>query len=146
MKKIIMLLCVLAPLSVLASEGYDINGIKEPQWKNFAPPAYIDVKSPKGLTKFNDTAAYWYKRRVEFESGIEKCREIDVNSQKINCYQELTVKQYQKNSDYNARLEAIERAKLMPQEMQNPTDNMMPLNGAGGYLNNMMHYMPNEFR
>lgn len=142
MKKLIVLLCVLAPINAFASDDYEINGVKEPQWKNFAPPAYIDVKAPKGFGKFNDTSAYWYKRRVEFESGIAKCREIDINSEKFSCYQELKVKQYQKNSDYNARLEAIERAKHMPQEMQNPTDNMMPI---GGYLNNMMHYMPNEF-
>ncbi|MBR1775880.1 hypothetical protein IJ750_02245 [bacterium] len=143
MRKFILLTCLLIPLSVLAQEDYSLNGVDEPQWKSFAPPAYIDVKAPRGFGKFNDTASYWYKRRVEFENGIEKCREVEKTEAKVSCYQELKVKQYQKNSDYNARLEAIERAKHLPQEMQDPTNNMVPI---GGYLNNMMKYMPNEFR
>ena len=40
--------------------------------------------------------------------------------------------QYQKNSDYNARLEAIDNAKREPQEMYDRTNDMLPI---GGYLN-----------
>lgn len=142
MKKFIMLSLLLIPLLVCA-ESYDINGVEEPQWKDFAPVAYVDVKEPKGLVKFNDVVAYWYKRKVEFDKNIDKCREIEQNEAKISCYQDLKVKQYQKNSDYNARIEAVENAKMYPQEMQDPTANMLPI---GGYLNGLGKFQPNEFR
>ena len=141
MKKIIILALMLVPVMVIAEETKDINGVDEPQWKNFAPVAYIDVKEPKGLGKFNDVNAYWYKRRMAFEKGIEKCREIENTEDKAACYQDLKVLQYQKNSDYNARLEAVERSKMYPQEMQDATTNMFPI---GGILNNMSKFQANE--
>ncbi len=142
MKKIVILLFFLAPLFVFATEEVSLEGLDEPQWKDFAPVAYVDVKEPKGLGKFNDVVAYWYKRRVEFENGIEKCRAVEHNDDKIRCYQDLKVKQYQKNSDYNARIEAMERERMNPVEMQNPTTNMYPI---GGFIQNLGRYQPNEF-
>ena len=59
----------------------------------------------------------------------------------FTCYQDLKVKQYQKNSDYNARLEAIENSKMVPQEIYDKTTNMLPL----GNITNMMRFQPNEF-
>lgn len=143
MKKILLFVLLLLPLCVIAEENYVVAGVEEPQWKDFVPPAFVDVKAPKGIGKLNDTAVYWYKRRMEFESGIEKCREVENTEEKIACYQKLKTKQYSKNSDYNARLEAIENERKLPMEMQNPTANMLPLNNA---LNSFMHYQPNEFR
>ena len=144
MKKIIilsLLSLMLVPIIALAHEEVSLDGLEEPEWKDFAPIAYVDVKEPKGLNKFNDVIAYWYKRKVEFESGIEKCRAIEHNDEKISCYQDLKVKQYQKNSDYNARIEAMERQRMNPIEIQNPTSNMIPL---GGLINNMTKFQPNE--
>jgi len=141
MKKIILLSLLLLPLCVLAKGDVSLEGLDEPQWKDFAPIAYVDVKEPKGLGKFNDVVAYWYKRRVEFDKGIEKCRAVERNDEKISCYQELKVKQYQKNSDYNARIEAMERERMNPQEIQNPTTNMYPINGL---LQNFSKFQPNE--
>ena len=66
----------------------------------------------------------------------------DVGAQ-VSCYQEVKVKQYQKNSDYNARLEAKERARMVPQEMYDRTNTMLPI---GGYLNNFARFQPNELR
>ena len=142
MKKILLLAVFLFPAFAFAEDNY-INGVEEPQWKDFAPPAFADVQEPKGVGKFNDTTVYWYKRRVEFESGIEICREKSLTEEKVACYQKLKVKQYAKNSNYNARLEAIDNEKRMPQEMQDPTTNMLPIGGAIG---NFMRYQPNEFR
>jgi len=142
MKRIILSLLLLAPLYACAEEVLSINGVDEPQWKDFAPPAFVNVSAPKGLGKFNDTATYWYRRRTDFESGIEKCRSIEDNDGKFTCYQQLKVKQYQKNSDYNARLEAMEQAKMGPQEMYDRTTDMLPLGG----ITNMMRFQPNEFR
>lgn len=143
MKKILILSLLLVPLFAIAEEeAVTINGIEEPQWKDFAPVAYKDVKEPKGLGKFNDVVAYWYKRRVEFDKGIEKCRETEPNDAKFTCYQDLKVKQYQKNSDYNARIEAMERQRMNPQEMQDATTNMYPI---GGFINNFTKFQPNEF-
>ena len=141
MKKIIILLLFLAPLLVFATEEVSLDGLDEPQWKDFAPIAYVDVKEPKGLNKFNDVIAYWYKRKAEFDENIEKCRAIEQNDDKLRCYQDLKVKQYQKNSDYNARIEAMERERMNPVEMQSPTTNMYPI---GGMLQNFTRFQPNE--
>ena len=56
MKKIIVsLLFLSAPFSVFAEDKIlSLNGLEEPQWKDFAPVAYVDVKEPKGLGKFNE--------------------------------------------------------------------------------------------
>ena len=141
MKKIIVLLMLSLPLFVCAKEDISLEGFDEPQWKDFAPVAYVDVKEPKGLAKFNDVVGYWYKRRAEFDKGIEKCRAIEPNSEKLSCYQDLKVKQYQKNSDYNARIEAMEQERMNPQEMQMPTTNMYPV---GGLIENFSRYQPSE--
>ena len=141
MKKFIALSLLLVPLFAIAEEAVTINGIEEPQWKDFAPPAYVKIDMPKGLGKFNDTAVYWYKRKTEFDAGIEKCREIQDNNSKFTCYEQLKVKQYAKNSDYNARLEAMEQAQMGPREMYDRTNNMIPI---GGQLNNFMKLQPNE--
>ncbi len=141
MKKFIIALLLCLPLFAIAEEITSLEGLEEPQWREFAPVAFVDVKEPKGLGRFNDTAAYWYKRKVAFDKGIEKCREIEQNDAKIACYQDLKVKQYQKNSDYNARIEAMERSKMYPQEMQDNTTNMYPING---FLNNFSKFQPSE--
>ena len=141
MKKFLLILLLVCPLFAVAEESVSINGIDEPQWKDFAPVAYVNVKEPKGLGKFNDVVAYWYKRRTEFDKGIQKCRETEPNDAKFTCYQDLKVKQYQKNSDYNARIEAMERQRMNPQELQDPTQNMYPINGL---LNNFSKFQPNE--
>ena len=144
MKKIIILsILLLVPMFVIASEQEIVQGVEEPQWKDFAPKAYENVKEPKGLNKFNDVVAYWYKRKAEFDKGIEKCRAVEKPEPRVACYQELKVQQYQKNSDYNARLEAIEQQQMYPQEMQTPTTNMYPI---GGILDNFSRYQPNELR
>lgn len=142
MKKLVILSLLIVPLMVFANEDLSLEGFDEPQWKDFAPVAYVNVKEPKGLGKFNDVAAYWYKRKTEFDKGIEKCRAVEHNDEKFTCYQELKVKQYQKNSDYNARIEAMERERMNPIEMQSPTTNMYPV---GGLLQNFSKYQPNEF-
>lgn len=143
MKKIIFLSLLTLPLLAYAKDDISLAGLEEPQWKDFAPVAYVDVKEPKGLGKFNDVVAYWYKRRVEFDKGIESCRALERNDEKLTCYQNLKVKQYQKNSDYNARIEAMERERMNPIEMQTPTTNMYPI---GGLLENFGRYQPNELR
>ena len=143
MKKFVLLFALFMPLLVIAEENFVVNGVEEPVWKDFAPPAFIDVKEPKGIGKFNDTSVYWYKRRVEFEKGIDKCRGIDAADERVACYQDLKTKQYAKNSDYNARLEAIDNERKLPQEMQDPTANMLQMNGA---LNTFMRMQPNEVR
>ena len=143
MKKIFVLMALMVPLCVLADEIVSLEGLNEPEWKDFVPPAYVDVEEPKGLGKLNETAAYWYKRRVEFENGIQECRAIETNDEKLGCYQQLKVKQYQQNSEYNAKIEAQDQARMGPQEMFDKTDTMLPI---GGYLNNFTRFQPNEFR
>ena len=141
MKKILILLAIMVPISVIAEEA--LSGINEPEWKDFAPHAYINIEQPKGIGKLNETASYWYKRKADFESSIKECREMTNYDAQLSCYQEVKIKQYQKNSDYNARLEAQERARMVPQEMYDRTNTMLPI---GGYLNNFARFQPNEIR
>lgn len=143
LKTFILLAFMITTSVVIADETVQLDGINEPQWKNFVPSNYIDAPEPRGLGKFNETSAYWYNRRVEFEKGIEECRAMNDVDQQLSCYQQLKVKQYQQNSDYNARIEAQEKARMMPQEMYDRTDTMLPI---GGYLNNFTKFQPNEFR
>ena len=141
MKKILILLAIMIPISVIAEEA--LSGVNEPEWKDFAPHAYINIEQPKGIGKLNETASYWYKRKADFESSIKECREMTDYDAQLSCYQEVKIKQYQKNSDYNARLEAQERARMVPQEMYDRTNTMLPI---GGYLNNFARFQPNEIR
>lgn len=143
MRKILVLFAVMLPLCVSAQEVVSLDGLSEPEWKDFAPSAFVDVSEPKGLGKLNETATYWYKRRVEFDNGITNCRATEDLDDKLSCYQQLKVKQYQLNSDYNARVEAQELQRMGPQEMFDRTDTMLPI---GGYLNNFGRFQPNEFR
>lgn len=143
MKKNIVLIALLMPLCAIAQEVVSLDGLHEPEWKDFAPQAFVDISEPKGIGKFNETASYWYKRKVEFEEGIVNCRATADLDEKLACYQQLKVKQYQLNSDYNARLEAQEQARKGPQEMFDKTDTMLPI---GGYLNNFTKFQPNEIR
>lgn len=87
MKKILVLLAVMLPLCAAAEDVVSLDGLNEPEWKSFVPPAYADVEEPRGLGKLNETAAYWYKRRVEFENGIQECRALEDNDAKLGCYQ-----------------------------------------------------------
>lgn len=137
MKKLFALCLLLLPLTALA-EDFTIT---PPQWKDFAPPSFVDVKKPKGLGKLNITASYWYDRRVAFDEAVNACGEFETNDELFNCYEKVKVTQYAANSEYNARLEA----KLNPQlqEMRNPTDNMLPI---GNYIDTLTRNMPNEFR
>ena len=143
MKRILSILLAAIPLCVSAVDVVNFDGITEPEWKDFAPSNFADVTEPKGFGKLNETAAYWYKRRVDFETSMDECRLIDDVGEKTACFQEVKVKQYQQNSDYNARIEAMERARMCPQEMYDKTNNMLPI---GGYLDNFSRFQPNELR
>ena len=139
MKKILALSLLILPLAAFAADDF---GVTIPEWSDFAPPAFVNVKEPKGIFgKLNVTAKYWYERKVAFEESLEACKAMEANDERFNCYEDLKVKQYKANSDYNARLEA-ELNPIIP-EMQSKTDTMLPING---YLNNMTKFMPNEFQ
>lgn len=138
MKKIFVLAVILLPLASSAEEF----GLNVPEWKDFAPTAFVDVTEPKGLGKFNVTAKYWYDRRVSFEEGIEECKALETNEEKFSCYEALKVKQFKENTDYNARIEAKHNSMSGIPEMQNRTDTMLPINMFSGYT----QMMPNELR
>lgn len=138
MKKILVLVAILLPLIVSAEEF----GLNVPEWKDFAPTAFVDVTEPKGLGKFNVTAKYWYDRRVSFEEGIEECKALETHEEKFSCYEALKIKQFKENTDYNARIEAKHNSMSGIPEMQNRTDTMLPINMFSGYT----QMMPNELR
>lgn len=143
MKRLAILTALLVPMFAIAAEEVVFDGITEPLWKDFAPSAFVNIEEPKGLGKLNETATYWYKRKLDFDSSIEECRLMEDADMKFSCFQEVKVKQYQKNSDYNARIEAQERTRMGPREMYDRTDTMLPI---GGYLNNFTRFQPNEFQ
>ena len=139
MKRFIAVCLLLTPLLALAEEDM---GVLIPQWSDFAPKAFVNVSEPKGLSKLNPNYQYWYERKTEFESALNECKALEANDERFNCYETLKVKQYRLNNDYNARMEAkINGTNTSVPGMQSRTDNMIPV---GNYLNNMMHYMPNE--
>lgn len=139
MKKFLATVLLLLPLSVFAEDF----GLNVPQWKDFAPTAFVDVKEPKGLGKWNYTAKYWYDRRLAFEEGIDACASLETHEEKFTCYENLKVRQFQQNSEYNAKIEAQQQQTMsgIP-EMHNRTDTMIPVNMLGGYA----QMMPNELR
>ncbi len=137
MKKFLAALLLVLPISVFANDF----GASVPEWKDFAPSAFVDVKEPKGIGKLNVTAAYWYQRRVDFEAGLEECKEFLNNDERFTCYENLKVKQFKENTDYNARIEAQQQSSAI-QEMNSMQDTMMPVNH---YLQNLGRFQPNEF-
>ena len=139
MKRLVATCLLLTPLLAFAEEDM---GVLVPQWTDFAPKAFVNVKEPKGLSKLNPDYKYWYERKVEFESALNECKAFEANDERFNCYEKLKVIQYRLNNNYNARMEAkINGTTPSVPEMHSRTDTMLPL---GGYLNNMMQYMPNE--
>ena len=138
MKKFFISLALLLPLASIAEDF----GLNVPQWKDFAPSAFIDVEEPKRLGKFNVTAKYWYQRRLAFEEGLAVCSELTTHEEKFSCYENLKIKQFKENTEYNARIEAQQNSMSNIPEMQNRTDTMLPINMFGGYAN----MMPNELR
>ena len=139
MKKLLTLICLSLPLSAIA---FDDLGLKVPVWKDYAPTAFIDVKEPKGLGKFNVTAKYWYERRQEFENGINECQAAENYEERLGCYEILKIKQFKLNTEYNARIEAKQNSMSGIPEMNNRTDTMLPINMFGGYS----QMIPNELR
>ncbi len=140
MKKFITLCLLSLPLAVYAEKDFGVN---VPQWSDFAPTAFVNVKEPKGLGKLNINTKYWYERKVEFDNDLANCKSYEANDERFNCYETLKVRQYKLNNDYNAKLEAqINENSYIP-GMNSQTDNMLPI---GGYLNQMTRYMPNEIR
>lgn len=139
MKKTLVSLMLLAPLAVIAEE----ISITPPQWKDFCPTAFVDVKEPGVLSKFNVVGNYWYQRRMDFEKGIEDCQAKESNDEVFSCYEALKIEQFKQNTDYNARVEAKQKAAAGIPEMSNRTDVMLPINS---YINNFTRFQPNEIR
>ena len=141
MKKILIsLLLFISSTAVFAEKDFGVN---IPEWKDFAPTTFVDIKEPKGLGKFNPNAKYWYERKTEFETELNACRELEANDERFSCYEKLKVEQYKMNNDYNARLEAKVNGTSSIPGMENRTDTMIPI---GGYLNNALRWMPSEVR
>ena len=139
MKKVLVALFLILPLACIAEEF----GLNVPQWKDFAPSAYVNVEAPKKLGKFNVTAKYWYERKVAFEEAVVNCKYLETYEEQFSCFEDLKSKQFRENSDYNARIEAKQSAMSGIPEMNNRTDTMIPI---GGYMNPYTQLMPNELR
>ncbi len=140
MKKFIIFCLLVCPLIAFAEEDFGVN---VPEWKDFAPTAFINVKEPKGFGKLNVTTKYWYERKTQFETAVNECKALEANDERFSCYENLKVKQYKLNNDYNARIEAMNNDRSAIPGMSSATDNMIPI---GGYLNQMTKFMPNEIK
>jgi len=138
MKKIFASFIILLPLCAYAEDF----GLNIPQWKDFAPSAFVDVQEPKGLGRWNHTAKYWFERKLAFEEGISECQALESHEEKFNCYEVLKIKQFKENTEYNAKIEAQQQSMSGIPEMQNRTDTMIPINMFGGYS----QMIPNELR
>ena len=140
MKKFIIVCLLVCPLIAFAEEDFGVN---VPEWNDFAPTAFINVKEPKGFGKLNVTTKYWYERKTQFETAVNECKALEANDERFSCYENLKVKQYKLNNDYNARIEAMNNDRSAIPGMNSATDNMIPI---GGYLNQMTKFMPNEIK
>jgi len=137
MNKILTAFLILFPLAVIADD-FDIQA---PVWEDYVPAAFANVKEPKGIAKINVSAVYWYKRRVDFEKGLEECQALETNDEKYVCYEKLKIQQYKENSDYNAQIEARQSNLTNTPAMRDMTDTMVPINN---YINAFTRNMPNE--
>ncbi len=142
MNKFILLILAAAFILPVQAEEQDY-GFTIPEWGDFAPSAYVNVEEPKGLGKLNEIASYWYKRKTDFEAGLEECKALETNDERFTCYDQLKVQQYKENSDYNAKMEAQQRAGSNIKEMNSMQDNMLPINN---YINSFTRFQPNEIR
>jgi len=141
MKKLVIFLLLGMSIAIaFAEEDYGVN---VPEWKDFAPTAFVNVKEPKGLGKLNVNTKYWYGRKTEFKAELDACKSLEANDERFNCYEVLKVNQYKMNNDYNAKLEAQINERSYIPGMNSSTDNMIPI---GGYLDQMTKFMPNEVR
>ena len=139
MKKTLITLALLLPLGAFASD----YGIKVPEWKDFAPKTFVDVQEPKLFKRLNVTAKYWYERRVAFEEELAECQTLEAHEERFSCYENLKIKQFKQNTDYNARIEARMQNTSDMQQMNNMNGNMLPLNNL---MNSYTQFMPNELR
>ena len=139
MKKTLITLALLLPLGAFASD----YGIKVPEWKDFAPKTFVDVHEPKLFKRLNVTAKYWYERRVAFEEELAECQTLEAHEERFSCYENLKIKQFKQNTDYNARIEARMQNTSDMQQMNNMNGNMLPLNNL---MNGYTQFMPNELR
>ena len=139
MKKIITALLLMIPLAVFA----DDYGIKVPEWKDFAPKTFVDVQEPKLFKRLNVTAKYWYERKIAFEDELAECQSLEAHEERFSCYENLKIKQFKQNTDYNARIEARMQNTTNMQQMNNMGGNMLPLNN---FMNGYTQFMPNELR
>ena len=139
MKKILLALLLILPLTTFA----DDLGLKEPEWKDFAPSAFVDVQEPKVFKRLNVTAKYWYQRKLAFEEALAECQTTQTYEERFSCYEDLKSKQFRENTDYNARIEAQRNLNSGIPEMMNRTDSMLPI---GNYMNTYTRMMPNELR
>ncbi len=140
MKKIFVTLFFMIPISVLAVDEF---GLSVPEWKDFAPSAFVDVKEPKGIGKLNVTAKYWFDRRVSFERSVAECKAFEDHESRFSCYEKLKIKQFSENTDYNARIDANRQQSSEINGMNNMTNTMVPING---YLDAYTRMIPNELR
>ncbi|MCQ2753828.1 MAG: hypothetical protein MJ231_02145 [bacterium] len=141
MKKIIAIILLLIPIVAIA----DDYGVRVPEWKDYAPPAFVNVKEQnKFMKKINIDATYWYERKVDFEKALEDCKAKEEPDERFACYEQLKQQQYEKNAKYNAREEAQNNLNngAIP-EMNNRIDSMIPLNN---YINTFTRFQPNELQ
>lgn len=140
MKKFLATLLLVIPLVAFAEEDH---GIKIPEWKDFAPKTFVDVQEPKLFKRLNVTAKYWYERRLAFEEDLTECQILESHEERFSCYERLKIKQFKENTEYNAKIEARQRATAGMYEMNGINNNMVPINN---FMNGYTHFMPNELR
>ena len=89
MKKVILLFLLL--FTAIPSFG---DVFFEPEWEDFCPKRYSDIS----MTRWHYTKSgrYWSDRRKGFESRLEKCKSLPVESQKA-CFDELRVIESEKS-------------------------------------------------
>ena len=102
MKKTILIFTLLLFASAMAET------IKAPEWKEFCPEEYLEAKQ----VKEDKDQSYWYWRRLQFETAVDKCEKSeDINT----CYNDIRRAEEKKSGKWiapkNAYNEALERTR-----------------------------------
>lgn len=94
----------------------------EPQWSEFCPPKYLNVKyiEPTWWRGYVEDNNYWVTRKQEFGNNINYCRGIRNGQDQSACYEDIRKTERNKNVQYEAFYDLrLKEQEIYAQRMQN---------------------------
>ena len=129
MKKFLFVFVALFALNQVQAQYF------EPQWSEFCPPKYLNVKyiEPAWWRGYVEDNNYWVTRKQEFGNNIKYCRGIKNSQEQSACYEDIRKTERNKNVQYEAfydlrlkeqesyaqRMQSERALRLMEQQQRN---------------------------